>query len=124
MLTNYRKFFAQAFFIAQDGRPGPVLIDIPKDVQFAETDLLSIVKTSEKPTALSTEKLQQALELLKNAKRPVLYIGGGVGMAKAVPALREFINVTQIPSVSTLKGLGAIPSDNPLLYGNDRYAWH
>ena len=111
------EIFAQAFFIAQDGRPGPVLIDIPKDVQFAETDLLPIVKTSEKPTALSTEKLQQALELLKNAKRPVLYIGGGVGMAKAVPALREFINVTQIPSVSTLKGLGAIPADNPYYMG-------
>ena len=108
---------AQAFQIAQSGRPGPVLIDIPKDIQFAETTLSPIVKTLEKPTALTAESLAQAIALLKAAKRPVLYVGGGVGMAKAVPALREFLQTTQIPSISTIKGLGAIPADNPYYMG-------
>ncbi|HBO38339.1 MAG TPA: acetolactate synthase large subunit [Pasteurellaceae bacterium] len=109
--------FAEAFRIAQSGRPGPVLIDIPKDVQFAETLSRPIVKPLEIPTAPSTYSLQQAVELLKKAQRPVLYVGGGVSMANAEPALRKFINITQMPSVSTLKGLGAVPVDNPYYMG-------
>lgn len=107
--------FAEAFEIAQSGRPGPVLIDVPRDIQVGEVpaNIKAYVKTLEKPTALSVDKLAEAKELLKNAKKPVLYVGGGVGMAKAVPALREFLAQTQIPSVSTLKGLGAInPNDD------------
>ena len=107
--------FAEAFEIAQSGRPGPVLIDVPRDIQIGEVpaNVKAYVKTPEKPTALSVDKLAEAKELLKNAKKPVLYVGGGVGMAKAVPALREFLAQTKMPSVSTLKGLGAIdPNDN------------
>lgn len=107
--------FAEAFEIAQSGRPGPVLIDVPRDIQVGEVpaNIKAYVKTFEKPTALSVDKLAEAKELLKNAKKPVLYVGGGVGMARAVPALREFLAQTQIPSVSTLKGLGAInPNDD------------
>lgn len=107
--------FAEAFEIAQSGRPGPVLIDVPRDIQIGEVpeNVKAYVKTLEKPTAHSVGKLTEAKELLKNAKKPVLYVGGGVGMAKAVPALREFLTQTQIPSVSTLKGLGAInPNDD------------
>ena len=107
--------FAEAFEIAQSGRPGPVLIDVPRDIQIGEVpaNVKAYVKTLEKPTALSVDKLTEAKELLKNAKKPVLYVGGGVGMAKAVPALREFLAQTQMPSVSTLKGLGAInPNDD------------
>ena len=107
--------FAQAFEIAQSGRPGPVLIDVPRNIQVGDVPahVKAYVKTAEKPTALSVENLAQANELLRNAKKPVLYVGGGVGMAKAVPALREFLAQTRMPSVSTLKGLGAIdPSDD------------
>ena len=107
--------FAQAFEIAQSGRPGPVLIDVPRNIQVGDVPahVKAYVKTPEKPTALSAANLAQANELLKNAKKPVLYVGGGVGMAKAVPALREFLEQTRMPSVSTLKGLGAIdPSDD------------
>lgn len=111
------EIFAKAFKIAQSGRPGPVLIDIPKDVQFAETLLQPIVYSVEKPTALSAKSLEKAVELLKNAKRPVAYIGGGVGMAKAVPALHEFLTATRIPTICTLKGLGAVPADNPYYMG-------
>ena len=111
--------FAEAFEIAQSGRPGPVLIDVPRDIQVGEVpaNVKAYVKTLEKPTALSVDKLAEAKELLKNAKKPVLYVGGGVGMAKAVPALREFLAQTQIPSVSTLKGLGAIDPNDDVYMG-------
>ncbi|MFZ7171610.1 acetolactate synthase 2 catalytic subunit [Avibacterium volantium] len=111
------EIIAKAFQIAQSGRPGPVLIDIPKDVQFAETDLQPFTLPVEKPTALDPAELEKAVELLKNAKRPVVYVGGGVGMANAVPALREFLATTEIPSVSTLKGLGAILPETPYYMG-------
>lgn len=111
------EIIAKAFQIAQSGRPGPVLIDIPKDVQFAETDLNPFTIPVEKPTALDHSQVEQALELLKNAKRPIVYVGGGVGMANAVPALREFLAVSEIPSISTLKGLGAILPDTPYYMG-------
>lgn len=111
--------FAEAFEIAQSGRPGPVLIDVPRDIQIGEVpaNVKAYVKTLEKPTALSVDKLTEAKELLKNAKKPVLYVGGGVGMAKAVPALREFLAQTQIPSVSTLKGLGSIDPNDDVYMG-------
>ena len=111
--------FAEAFEIAQSGRPGPVLIDVPRDIQVGEVpaNVKAYVKTPEKPTALSVDKLAEAKELLKNAKKPVLYVGGGVGMAKAVPALREFLAQTQMPSVSTLKGLGAIDPNDDVYMG-------
>ena len=111
--------FAEAFEIAQSGRPGPVLIDVPRDIQIGEVpaNVKAYVKTLEKPTALSVDKLAEAKELLKNAKKPVLYLGGGVGMAKAVPALREFLAQTQMPSVSTLKGLGSIDPNDDVYMG-------
>ena len=111
--------FAEAFEIAQSGRPGPVLIDVPRDIQVGKVpvNIKAYVKTLEKPTALSVDKLAEAKELLKNAKKPVLYVGGGVGMAKAVPALREFLTQTQMPSVSTLKGLGSIDPNDDVYMG-------
>lgn len=111
--------FAEAFEIAQSGRPGPVLIDVPRDIQIGEVpaNVKAYVKTPEKPTALSVDKLAEAKELLKNAKKPVIYVGGGVGMAKAVTALREFLAQTKMPSVSTLKGLGAIDPNDDMYMG-------
>ena len=111
--------FAQAFEIAQSGRPGPVLIDIPRNIQVGDVPahVKAYVKTPAKPSVLSADNLAQANELLKNAKKPVLYVGGGVGMAKAVLALREFLAQTRMPSVSTLKGLGAIEPNNDVYMG-------
>lgn len=111
------EIIAKAFQIAASGRPGPVLVDIPKDIQIAPTNLLPMTFPVEKPAALPADSLAQALELVKQAKRPVMYVGGGVGMARAVPALRDFLEVTQMPSVSTLKGLGTIHPDNPYYMG-------
>lgn len=112
----------QAFAIALEGRQGPVLVDIPKDIQLAIVDKPVDNIYVAKPTLVDSKinpqlkiesaNIGTALALLKQAKKPILYVGGGVGMADAVTELREFISVTDIPSVSTLKGLGAVnPSD-------------
>lgn len=108
---------AKAFEIAQSGRPGPVLVDVPKDVQFAQIDRQPLVNPLPKPQTVNSELLQQAKILLQQAKRPVLYVGGGVGMANAVEELRQFVQITQIPSFSTIKGLGSLPVDNPYYMG-------
>ncbi|MDG2954878.1 acetolactate synthase 2 catalytic subunit [Bisgaard Taxon 10/6] len=109
--------FAKAFQIAKSGRPGPVLIDIPKDVQFAETRLQPVVWEKLNPAPANAQNLQSAVELLKVSKRPIVYVGGGVGMAHAVPALRRFLEIGRIPSVSTLKGLGAVLPSDPYYMG-------
>lgn len=103
----------QAFEIAASGRPGPVLVDIPKDIQIAHleyrTPLLAVMN---EPQAEMND-IDAARALLAEAKQPMLYVGGGVGMAGAVDQLREFIKVTGIPSVATLKGLGSIAHGTP-----------
>lgn len=107
----------QAFAIALEGRQGPVLVDIPKDVQLAllESSLEDFSQLSNN-VQLPPASVDKAIALLKGAQKPVLYVGGGVGMANAVDELRAFANVTGMPSVSTLKGLGAInPEDEHYL---------
>lgn len=111
------EIMARAFQIAQSGRPGPVLVDIPRDVQLAQTSANPIVYPKEVPTAQNKTKLAQAKELITQAKRPVLYVGGGVAMAAGVPAVRHFLKITNMPSVSTLKGLGTIDPETPLYMG-------
>ncbi len=111
------EIIAKAFQIAQSGRPGPVLVDIPKDVQFAPTSLSPIVYEKVATKAQNPTALEQAKALLAQAKRPVLYVGGGVGMASGVQAVRSFLEIANVPSVSTLKGLGTIPPQHPLYMG-------
>ncbi|HEY1846847.1 MAG TPA: acetolactate synthase 2 catalytic subunit [Buttiauxella sp.] len=111
------RILAEAFEIANSGRPGPVLVDIPKDIQLQQGDLEPWLSTVEDEFALPYAELQQAREMLSHARKPMLYVGGGVGMAKAVPALREFIAATNMPSTVTLKGLGAVPADHPFYTG-------
>lgn len=111
------RVIAEAFEIANSGRPGPVLIDIPKDIQLADGDFEAWLSTVDDDDLLPETEIRQARELLASAKKPMLYIGGGVGMAQAVPALREFIAVTNMPSTVTLKGLGAVPPEHPFYTG-------
>ncbi len=111
------RILAEAFAVANSGRPGPVLVDIPKDIQLAQGDPEPWLSTVEDDFDMPHVELQQAREMLESARKPMLYIGGGVGMAQAVPALREFIAVTNMPSAVTLKGLGAVPADHPFYTG-------
>ncbi|QLB43205.1 acetolactate synthase 2 catalytic subunit [Mannheimia pernigra] len=111
------EILALAFQIAQSGRPGPVLVDVPRDIQLATTNAKPIVYAKEKASAQNKAQLAQAKQLLLEAKKPVLYVGGGVGMAEGVQAVRNFAKIANIPSVSTLKGLGTIDPTDPLYMG-------
>ena len=103
-----------AFKVAVDGRPGPVLVDVSKDVQLAAVAMKSTLSLAKSCCReLDEAVIEKARQLLAEAKKPVLYVGGGVGMADAVAELRAFQNTTNIPSVCTLKGLGALDPENP-----------
>ena len=110
----------EAFHIAQTGRPGPVVIDIPKDVQQAmfeptfpaQIDIPGYKIKSIKPEATDKELLK-VLDLISGAERPVLYIGGGIISAEAHLELREFAEITGLPVASTLMGLGAFDAEHP-----------
>lgn len=116
-LDELPRVLAEAFEIAHSGRPGPVLVDIPKDIQLAIGEPEAWLSAVEDDADLPFAELHQAREMLAHAKKPMLYVGGGVGIAQAVPALREFISVTGMPSTVTLKGLGAVPADHPFYTG-------
>jgi acetolactate synthase-1/2/3 large subunit len=109
-INDLEKVLYQAFEIALEGRQGPVLVDIPKDIQLAEvTERLDKLSHLKNKVQLPLADISKALNLLTNAKQPILYVGGGVGMANAVEEVRNFAEKTGMPSVSTLKGLGSIP---------------
>ncbi|EOZ6414365.1 acetolactate synthase 2 catalytic subunit [Cronobacter turicensis] len=112
-LEELPEIMAHAFHLASSGRPGPVLIDIPKDIQLASGELEPWLSSVEDTFVVPQAKLEQARTLLSQAEKPMLYVGGGVGMAQAVPALREFMAQTQIPCAVTLKGLGAVEASYP-----------
>ncbi|MDO6763387.1 acetolactate synthase 2 catalytic subunit [Agarivorans sp. 1_MG-2023] len=117
-VKELKRTIEQAFEIATSGRPGPVLIDVPKDVQLAEVEeSLAYVASTQPATAPNASSLAQAKRLIAEAKQPMAYVGGGVGMANAVSELRAFLTDSQIPSVSTLKGIGSITEDQPYYLG-------
>jgi acetolactate synthase-1/2/3 large subunit len=108
----------EAFHIARSGRPGPVLIDVPKNVQQAKAQVafpksLTLRGYHPDPHA-SDEVLQQILALIGKAERPVLYCGGGIITGEATEALREFVEHTQIPVATTLMGCGVFPETHAL----------
>ncbi|WP_287146398.1 acetolactate synthase 2 catalytic subunit [Aeromonas sp.] len=111
------RVLAEAFAIATEGRPGPVLIDFPKDVQLAAVLAQSPLFAVEEPEALNPSELTAARTLIAAAERPVLYVGGGVGMANAEQQLRDFAAVTGMPAVTTLKGIGALDPDSAVYLG-------
>lgn len=110
-----------AHHIASTGRPGPVLVDIPKDIQAAEVAFVwppSVELPGYKPnTKPHNRQIAQAAKLISQSKRPVLYIGGGVVKAEAHGELLEFAELTGIPVVTTLMALGAFPQHHPLYMG-------
>lgn len=108
-----------AFRIAREGRPGPVLIDLPKDVQVADASHLPehVPATVEPVPAPAGEALTEALAAIASAQKPVIYGGGGIALAGAVDTFRAFVEATQIPTVLTLRGLGALPGGHPNYLG-------
>ena len=116
-LEELPRIMAEAFDVASSGRPGPVLVDIPKDIQLASGDLEPWFTTVENEVTFSHAEVEQARQMLAKAQKPMLYVGGGVGMAQAVSALREFLAATKMPATCTLKGLGAVEADYPYYLG-------
>jgi len=106
----------EAFYIASSGRPGPVLVDIPKNIQQEECEFKT-QKPKEFVSVLDTKQdgIVKALEILKVAKKPIMYIGGGAINASA--ELQEFIQKFDIPAANSIMGSGVIPYDNPLSLG-------
>ncbi|QJC34084.1 acetolactate synthase 2 catalytic subunit [Enterobacteriaceae endosymbiont of Donacia cinerea] len=111
----------KAFFIALSNRPGPVLIDIPKDIQLSNLPKIIKLKNKKnnfiKKLKFSKKKIIKANYLLKKSNMPILYIGGGVNIGNAVITLRKFVKNSKIPTVVTLKGLGTIDYNDPYYLG-------
>ena len=111
----------EAFYIARSGRPGPVLVDLPKDVMQAKTEYRELkplsTGTSEPVYLPDAGQLTETLDLIRKAKKPVLLIGGGIIHGRATEELAEFARKVNIPVTSTLMGLGAFPGTDPLWMG-------
>lgn len=116
------KTFREAFYIANSGRPGPVLIDIPSDLAGSEMVFEypeDVLIPSYKPTVKgNVRQIRQAVEMIKAAKRPLLYIGGGIIASHSEEELLSVAEALQIPVVATLMGKGAFPASNPLYLGH------
>ena len=114
------RIFKEAFHLARSGRPGPVVIDIPKDVQQAKFQPVfpaTVEFRSSHATAIphaNDEQLREVLAMIAHAKRPVLYAGGGIISAEAHRELKAFAVRTNVPVATTLMGLGAFPETHPL----------
>ncbi|MCZ7657976.1 MAG: acetolactate synthase 3 large subunit [Xanthobacteraceae bacterium] len=122
-VNDLSRVLHEAFYVAANGRPGPVVVDIPKDVQFA-TGAYAGPKNVQHKTYRpklkgDIEKIKAAVELIAGAKRPVIYSGGGVinSGREAGHLLRELVALTGFPITSTLMGLGAFPAANPQWLG-------
>ena len=116
------KIIKMAFHIASTGKPGPVLIDLPKDIQTASGPAEypeSVQIRGYKPNeSVHIGQLKKAYKLLKSAKKPLILAGGGVNIAKANDLMKEFAEKMNVPVVTTIMGKGAIPTTHPLYIGN------
>ncbi len=116
------RIIKEAFYIARTGRPGPVVIDLPKDVmaELGSPDYPEEVNIrGYKPnTSVHIGQLKRAIKMLNKAKKPLFLAGGGVNIARANDAFRQLVDITRVPVITTIMGKGAIPTDHPLYVGN------
>lgn len=116
------RIIKEAFYIARTGRPGPVLIDLPKDVMgelgSAEYPSTVNIRGYKPNTSVHMGQLKKALKMLKKAKKPLFLAGGGVNIARANDAFTEVVNKTNVPVVTTIMGRGSVPTNHPLFIGN------
>ncbi len=122
-VADIPKVFKEAFYIAGSGRKGPVLIDIPVDVQMAEYPYKfmypeSISMRSYKPTIKGNMvQIKKVIKEVERAKRPIICVGGGVHLSGATQQIIEFAQLNDVPVVSTMMGIGVMPSEHPLYFG-------
>ncbi len=118
----FPEIIEKAFALAESGRPGPVLVDVPMDIFSKEVDValfdrLRLNTKSLRKPSLDDETAAEIVKKLVAAKRPVLYVGGGIMLADATAELREFVDHLQIPVAHTLMGKGALADDHPFVLG-------
>ena len=116
------RIIKEAFYIARTGRPGPVVIDLPKDVmaelgspEYPQTVNIRGYKPN---TEVHIGQLKRAMKMLNKAKKPLFLAGGGVKIANAVEIFTKIVDITKIPVVTTIMGRGSIPTNHPLFIGN------
>ncbi|MCC6946616.1 MAG: acetolactate synthase 3 large subunit [Bradyrhizobiaceae bacterium] len=122
-VNDLSRILHEAFYVAANGRPGPVVVDIPKDIQFAKGTYVGPKniqhKTYQPKLKGDLDKVKAAVELMRHAKKPVFYTGGGIinSGKEASVLLRELVKLTGFPITSTLMGLGAYPAADPQWLG-------
>ncbi|MDD2353008.1 MAG: biosynthetic-type acetolactate synthase large subunit, partial [Atribacterota bacterium] len=120
-VKNLASTIKEAFYLARTGRPGPVLIDLPKDVQNAKTEFNYPEKSRYSgyhPTLKGNlNQIKKAAKAIQESKKPVIYAGGGIIASNAAKELKNFVDKTNIPVTTTLTGLGSFPENNPLSLG-------
>lgn len=116
------RIIKEAFYIARTGKPGPVVIDIPKDIQQAlgsdEYPKEVNIRSYKPSTGVHAGQMKKALEILQNSKKPIFLIGGGVNIAHASKEMTLLAELTGVPVITTIMGKGAIPTNHPLYIGN------
>ena len=116
-LDDLAQAIHEAFYVALSGRPGPVLVDITKDVFQGQGHYQPVTAIHLPGYKVFTEghtgQIRRAAQLIQECERPLVYAGGGIIAAGAAPELREFVELTDSPAVNTLMGLGALPSEHP-----------
>ncbi len=118
----FPEIMEKAFALAESGRPGPVLVDVPMDIFSKEIDVklwerLRLNTKQLKKPSLDDETATEIVKTMLAAKKPVLYVGGGIMLADATAELRDFVDHLQIPVAHTLMGKGALPDDHPFILG-------
>jgi len=120
-VKNLASTIKEAFYLARTGRPGPVLIDLPKDVQISKTDFHYPEKSrysGYRPTIKGNlNQIKKATKSIQESRKPIIYAGGGIITSNAANELKIFVEKTNIPVTTTLTGLGCFPENNPLSLG-------
>jgi acetolactate synthase-1/2/3 large subunit len=120
-INDLPRIMKEAFYLARSGRPGPVLVDVPKDITAEMGDFIypdSVDMQTYKPSCKGNDRqIKKAAEAIINAKKPLIYIGGGTVLSNASELVRELADITQIPAVETLMARGVMGAKNPLLLG-------
>lgn len=125
-IKDLPRILREAYYIASTGRPGPVLVDIPRDIQLQEISYDEFNKLYEKPFHLEgynpvyeghKKQIKTAIKMIKDSKKPLIIAGAGILKANACEELKEFVNKTNIPVAMTLLGLGSFPGSHDLALG-------